>query len=199
MSAPKQIAANRRDTQRSGCPLGRLRSCRRQSGLQCQLPHGRPSCHGCVCGQPNGTSLTFIRCREHFRIIPRRADSPRRTFPRPLHHLERLRAKRRAAGPESTQKGQRTAAKSQSQFLPTPIGLPEIGFVLSFCPILDPDSPEPVPSALAPDPAPAETSNPPGLASRHPGAGKLPHQACSPKRLRTRQLAAAARAICFMY
>src|ERR1700675_116207 len=57
----------------------------------------------CVRNDSNGMGLNFIRCREYFPLLQRRADSAQRSFHRALHDLERIQAKRRAAAPPSTE------------------------------------------------------------------------------------------------
>jgi len=103
----------------------------------------------CVRDDPNGIGLNFIRCREYFPLLQRRADSAQRAFHRALHDLERLQAKRRATTPESTE----TAAgepppEAKANFAQPQSAHQKIGFVPSFCPTPDPapvpKSPEPV-------------------------------------------------------
>ena len=103
----------------------------------------------CVRNDPNGNGLNFIRCREYFPLLQRRADSAQRAFHRALHDLERLQAKRRATTPESTEAAAGEAPpEAKANFAQPQSAQQKIGFVPSICPTPDPaavpKSPEPV-------------------------------------------------------
>lgn len=109
----------------------------------------------CVREDPNGMGLNFIRCREYFPLLQRRADSALRAFHRALHDLERLQAKRHAAAPRSTaMAAAEPPPEAKSNFTKLPLAQQTIGFVPSSCPTPEPAGAEPVPPARAPAPAP---------------------------------------------
>ena len=118
---------------------------------------------------PNGVGLNFIRCREYFPLLQRRADSAQRAFHRALRDLERLQSKRPAAAPQSTEKpAAEPPPEAKANFAQPQSAQPKIGFVPSFCPTPDAAThvpgPVPVPPALAPDPASVPKSpEPPAL------------------------------------
>jgi hypothetical protein len=95
---------------------------------------------------PNGMGLNFIRCRDYFPLLQRRADSALRAFHRALRDLERLQAKRRATAPQSTRKtATEPPPEAKANFAQLQSIQQRIGFVPSFCPAPEPDSPEPAP------------------------------------------------------
>src|ERR1039457_4896542 len=58
----------------------------------------------CVRDDPNGVGINFIRWREYFPLLQRRADSALRAFHRALHDLERFQSKRLAEAPPADPK-----------------------------------------------------------------------------------------------
>jgi hypothetical protein len=142
----------------------------------------------CVRHGPNSKGLNFIRCREYFPLLQRRADSALRAFHRALHDLERFQSKRRAEAPPADPKPSAALPpEAKANFAQLQSDQQKIGFVPSFCPTPEPagDSPDPVPlelthNRLAPDPAPVPAPVP---ASRlrsaelipAPGVDRLPY------------------------
>ncbi|HXB67475.1 MAG TPA: hypothetical protein VNY05_04490 [Candidatus Acidoferrales bacterium] len=80
-------------------------------------------------------------CREHLRILQRRADSAQPTFRRALHDLQRLEAKRRAATPQSTPYAADAPPKAKANFAQLQSAQQKLGSFFHFALPRDPDSP----------------------------------------------------------